>query len=508
MYPFLNDKLFDQTMKLLNTITFLLFASAINAQAHKSLVPSKPSTVPDYFSTWNIQGYVVSYDGPATSRVMTEQSMFGDGPLEGWTSFFPDFRKDLIFLMDDSWDIPINDHRSEIMGEARLNTERFPCCKGNLKKLVRMTKQAGWKGLGGWICAQEASATPDAANPEAYWTARLKENHKAGMAYWKVDYGRQERNQEWREQLTQLGRKYAPGMPIEHAYTYPVIEKSDVFRTYDVEVVTAVPVTLQRVTQLLKYKTQPGNMGLINCEDEPLIAVGLGCVIGVMRHPINQPLPNGLSDHVFPQAGRNLKARLDEVNRALKWHRLAAPFAVNDDAQFSVEQLTDEWRLGERETWVPSHHAGDTLRESAHAVISRCMPLPEVHTEGGLTPYVLASRYPNGAVCVATVERLLLEEHTWATPRADITLKMGDAKGPVGIFGYYRSLNLCYEKPLPECARIWAQDLIGKQPIDITSEVQIMGNTLILPGSLLERIGTQASHSGDESAPGLVLVVE
>ena len=495
-------------MKILTTLTILLFTSAFNAQAHKSLVPNRPSAVPDYFSTWNIQGYVVSYDGPATARVMTEQSMFGQGELEGWTQFFPDFRQDLIFLMDDSWDIPVNDHRTERMGEARLDTERFPSCKGNLKKLVQKTKQAGWKGLGGWICAQEASVAPDAANPEAYWTARLKENHKAGMAYWKVDFGHQERNQKWREQLTQLGRKYAPGMPIEHAFTYPVIEKSDVFRTYDVEVVTAVPVTLQRVSRLLKYKTLPGNLGLINCEDEPLIAVGLGCVIGVMRHPINKPLPNGLSDHVFPRTGRNLKVRLDEVNRALKWHRLATPFAVNDDARFSDQQLTDVWRLGERETWVPNHHAGDTLRESAHAIISRCMPLPEVHTERGLAPYVLASRYPNGAVCVATVERLLLEEHTWSTPRADITLQMGNAKGPVGIFGYYRSLRLCYDMPLPEDAHIWAQDLIGKQPVDITSEVEIIGSTLTFPGSLLERIGTQAKHPGDESAPGLVLVIE
>ena len=494
--------------KILTTFTILLFASVICAQTHKSLVPNKPSTVPDYFSTWNIQGYVVSYDGPATARVMTEQYMFGDGPLEGWTNFFPDFHEDLIFLMDDSWDLPVNEHRSEYMGEARLDTERFPSCKGNLKKLVQMTKRAGWKGLGGWLCAQEASVAPDAANPDSYWTARLKENHKAGMAYWKVDYGRQEKNQEWRERLTQLGRKYAPGMPIEHAYTYPVIEKSDVFRTYDVEVVTAVPVTLQRVTRLLRFKTEPGNLGLINCEDEPLIAVGLGCVIGVMRHPINKPLPNRLSDHVFPEAGRNLKARLDEVNRALKWHRIAAPFAVNDDALFSEQQLTDVWRLGERETWAPNHHAGDTLRESAHAVISRCMPLPKVHTEGGLAPYVLASRYPNGAVCVATVERLLLEEHTWATPRADITLQMGDAKGPVGIFGFYRSLKLCYDKPFPEGTRIWAQDLIGKQPVDITSEVTIKGESLTLPGSLLERIGTQAKHPGDESAPGLVLVIE
>ena len=500
------------SIKMRKTIYLFIVTLALNGcvmtQTHKSLVPSKPSAVPDYFSTWNIQGYVVSYDGPATARVMTEQYMFGDGELEGWTRFFPDFREDLIFLMDDSWDIPVNEHRAEYMGEARLDTERFPSCKGSLKKLVQMTKRSGWKGLGGWLCAQEASAASDASNPEAYWTTRLKENHKAGMAYWKVDYGRQERNQVWREQLTQLGRKYAPGMPIEHAYNYPVIEKSDVFRTYDVEVVTAVPVTLQRVARLLKYKTQPGNQGLINCEDEPLIAVGLGCVIGVMRHPINKPLPNGLSDHVFPKAGRNLKARLDEVNRALKWHRLAAPFAVNDDAQFSEQLLTDEWCLGEQETWVPHHHAGDTLRESAHAVISRCMPLPEVHTEGGLSPFVLASRYPNGAVCVATVERLLLEEHTWTTPRADITLQITDAKGPVGIFGFYRSLKLCYDKPLPPSVRIWAQDLIGKKPVDITSEVEMKGNTLTLPGSLLERIGTQAKHPFDESAPGLILVVE
>ncbi len=485
-----------------------LIAIGMSAQSHKSLVPSKPSAVPDYFSTWNIQGYVVSYDGPATVRVMTEQYMFGDGPLEGWTRFFPDFREDLIFLMDDSWDIPINDHRSEIMGEARLDNERFPSCKGNLKKLVRMTKKAGWKGLGGWLCAQEASAASDAGDPESYWTARLKENYKAGMAYWKVDYGRQEKNQLWRERLTELGRKYAPGMPIEHAFTYPVIEKSDVFRTYDVEVVTSVPVTLQRVIRLLKYKTEPGNLGLINCEDEPLIAVGLGCVIGVMRHPLNKPLPNGLSDHVFPYAGRNLKARLDEVNRALKWHRLAAPFAVNNDALFSEQQLTDVWCLGERETWEPSHHPGDTLRQSAPAVISRCMPLPEVRSEGDDVPYVMASRYPNDAVCVATAERLLLKEHTWETPRVDITLQMGDAKGPIGIFGYYKSLTLCYDEPIAANARIWAQDLMGKQPVDITSAARIAGNTLILPGSLLERIGTQASTSGDESAPGLVVIIE
>lgn len=495
-------------MKLLLAFSLFMASFTLEAKPHKSLVPEKPSNVPDYFSTWNIQGYVVSYDGSATPRVMTEQYMFGNGPLEGWTTFFPEFREDLIFLMDDSWDVPVDNRKNELMGSARMAADRFPGCKGSLKKLVRMTKKAGWKGLGGWICCQEASAASDAKNPEAYWTARLKENHKAGMAYWKVDFGREEHNQPWREKLTQLGRKYAPGMPIEHAFTYQVIEKSDVFRTYDVEVVTSVPVTLQRVAKLLSYKTQPGNMGLINCEDEPLIAVGLGCVIGVMRHPINKPLPNGLSDHVFPYAGRNLKARLDEVNRALKWHRLAAPFAVNDDALFSDLQLTDVWCLRERETWRSDHHVGDTLRESAPAVISRCMPLPEVRTNGGEAPYVLASRYPNGAVCVATAERLFSDEHTWGIPPADVTLQMGDAKGPIGVFGNYQSLQLRYDRTVPAGTRVWAQDLIGKEPVDITSDVKISGNTITIPGSLLEHVGTMASTPGDVSVPGLVLSVE
>ncbi|MBO7069552.1 MAG: hypothetical protein J6W52_12915 [Bacteroidaceae bacterium] len=495
-------------MNCLLTFFLLLASGMVGTVTHKSLVPEKPSEVPDYFSTWNIQGYVVSYDGPATPRVMTEQYMFGNGELEGWTKFFPDFREDLIFLMDDSWDVPIEEHKNELMGSARIDRNRFPNCNGSLKKLVNKTKKAGWKGLGGWICCQEASAASDAKTPDAYWAKRLKENHQAGMAYWKVDFGREERNQHWREKLTLLGRLYAPGMPIEHAYTYPVIEKSDVFRTYDVEVVTSVPVTLQRVSKLLRYKAYPGNMGLINCEDEPLIAVGLGCVIGVMRHPINKPLPNGQPDHVFPYAGRNLKARLDEVNRALKWHRLAAPFAVNEDTRFSVQQLTDVWCLREHETWREDHHAGDTLRESAPAVISRCMPLPEVRTSGEEPPYVLASRYPNGAVCVATVERLMTEEHSWTIPRADVILQMGNTMGPIGVFGNYLSLQLCYDLPIPEGIRIWAQDLIGKEPVEITYGVEISNNTITIPGFLLERIGTMASSPNDVSAPGLVLVIE
>ena len=136
------------------------------------------------------------------------------------------------------------------------------------------------------------------------------------------------------------------------------------------------------------------------------------------------------------------------------------------------------------------------------------MPLPEVRTNGGEAPYVLASRYPNGAVCVATAERLFSDEHTWGIPPADVTLQMGDAKGPIGVFGNYQSLQLRYDRTFPAGTRVWAQDLIGKEPVDITSDVKISGNTITIPGSLLEHVGTMASTPGDVSVPGLVLSVE
>ena len=68
--------------------------------------------------------------------------------------------------------------------------------------------------------------------------------------------------------------------------------------------------------------------GIINCEDEPYIAVGLGCAIGVMRHPFAGTLPDGAQDFVFPPVGRDIKRRLDEVVRGVRWHRIAEPFAV------------------------------------------------------------------------------------------------------------------------------------------------------------------------------------
>lgn len=485
----------------------------LGCQSQRSLVPNKVSNVPDYFSTWNIQGYVVSYEGDPTIQVMDEQHMFGNGELEGWTRFFPEFREDLYFLMDDSWDIPAGTHANgndAHMGEGRLNEERFPGCKGTpterMKTLVRRTKKAGWKGLGCWLIAHEAETAPDKDNPEKYWQIRLQEHQKAGVAYWKVDYGREQDNVEWRRMITNSARQVAPDVMIEHAYTYPAIEHYDVFRTYDVEVVTSVPVTIQRIVKLLGYKHDAESLGLINCEDEPYVAAGLGCVVGVMRHPVNKELPNGLADHVFPSAGRDLKSRMDEVNRLLKWHRIAAPFGVNNDAEIDKKNLTDHWILGERETWVPNHHTGDTLTEQAPARISRNLPLPTVIGRDSEVPYVLSSRYPNGAIAIAAVERVLGRQ--WFTPKATVIQKIPNVEHPIGIFGTFESVVLESQEGIPSKARVWAQDLIAKKATDITDEVVIEGNRMTLSGDLIRRIGTQAATPGDKSAPALVLQVK
>jgi hypothetical protein len=41
--------------------------------AEPSLVPDAPSTAPDYFCTWNVQGFACSYSGPSKRLVVNEQ---------------------------------------------------------------------------------------------------------------------------------------------------------------------------------------------------------------------------------------------------------------------------------------------------------------------------------------------------------------------------------------------------------------------------------------------------
>ena len=478
-----------------------------------NLIPDTPSEAPDYLCTWNLQGYLTSYKGSEKMRkVMTEKSLFGTDPYEGWLKLYPKIQKDLIFVMDDSWDIPADSNQKRnnpYLGLTELDESRFPSFTGTpaerLKALTDTVKALGWKGLGGWICAQKSDLCEE-INEDVYWTERLKAADEAGFAYWKVDWGKNSRNESWRWMLTELGRKYAPSLVIEHAMKLSYIEFSDTYRTYDVENIIAQPVTIQRVCDLLPYRAKGEAKGIINCEDEPYIAAGLGCAIGVMRHPFVGNVPDGDTDHAFPATVRDLKRRINEVERAVRWHRIALPFGVDGEFCADSVRLEDNWEYRKNESWI-HHDIGSLVKADAPARISRRMPLPVVTGVDEDRPYVLASNYPNGAVAVATIGRTLGRQYV--SKEVSVSIEIEDLFAPLGVFGYYKDLTVNFASSGLDMneIKVLAQDLAGEQAVDITKDVTLKPDKLIFPGSILRKIGLMNASPNDLSDPGLVIRV-
>lgn len=499
-----------KTIKI--TCIGLLCLLSATAQNKQSLVPDTPSKAPDYFCTWNIQGYLVSYQGgEATRKAMNEENLFHTGKYQNWVDFFPSIRKDLYFVLDDSWDIPrdANNTPNPYLGLVELNEERFPSFRGTpqerLKQFNDRIKAKGWKGAGGWICAQKADIHRQ-TDEKTYWTERIKAANEAGFDYWKVDWGNNSRNGEWRKMLTEIARQHAPNLWIEHACDNKFIEFSDVFRTYDVENITAQPVTIQRICNLLPLCATGQAKGMINCEDEPYIAAGLGCAIGVMRHPYVGNMPDGKQDITFPPVGRDIKRRLDEIVRGVRWHRLAEPFGVTGkDFEIDPTRLEDYWTLGPDETWDRGRKVGSVVKESAPARVSRGMPLPETSDNTSADrPFILASRYANGATAIASIGRSL--NHDYISKKIGVTIPIEQIEAPIGVFGYFKDLTLV----LPNAStikgyKILAQDLAGDTPLDITQKVKTNGNKVTIPGELLSRIGLMKASANDCSDPGLVI---
>ena len=469
-----------------------------------SLVPAIADTSPDYFCTWNIQGYYASYEkGTQTGSqkdAVQESQMFGKGRYQDWLGQYPKVRQDLYFLMDEGWDLPDED--------IQVLPARFPSYAAgtqpeNFQSLSDAVKKSGWRGLGLWMRADSKT--------DAFWTQRMDWMQAGGVAYWKVDYGNQSRDEAWRRHLTELGRRTAPGLTIETALIPHAITWGDTYRTYDVDTLLSIPQTLSRVVGELNFKAEPPAKGLVNCEDEVYLGAALGCCYGVMRHSFAGNLPNGRQDFVFPPLTRDLKRCTDEVVRAVRWHRIAPAFAVGaNPLATSPEQLTDNWIFQKDESWRIA--AGQQLSVAAPAAVTRGLPLPQVTAvSGSIQPFVVASRYPNGAVAVATLGRTLCPssaDREWITGEvADVTLQVGRYSGPIGIFGRYHSLTLVFDKSMAG-RRLLMQDLAGNVPQNVTRLVHISGEHLTIPGALIDRIGRSAATPGDKSDPGLVLVIQ
>ena len=505
-----------KNLLLASILAIITVCTSGQPETVKSLIPeSNNFTTYDYFNTWNMQAYICSYSSNEDMRkAMNEENIFQDSLYRNWIGFYPEIRKDLIFVLDDSWDIPKDKNESkdnEYMGSLELDEERFPSFTGTvterIKKLVDTVKANGWKGLGLWICAQEAPVYGQ-VDAVTYWIERLKVANDAGVSYWKVDWGKNGRNIAWRKMLTDLGEKYAPKLVIEHAMNEKCIEISDVYRTYDVENVIAQPVTIDRIAKLLHYKPSDGAKGIINCEDEPYIAAALGCAFGIQRHKYTGNLPNGETDVAFPAAGRNIKMRLDEVARGVGWHHIAEPFGVGD-ANYSIDtiKLKDRWIMGVREswcTWCKGRQPGDTLSAKAPARVSRGLPLPEVQNPTPDQPFVLSSLYPDGAIAIATIGRGI--NRTYSIQRKNVTQAIYNLDFPIGIFGDYQSLT--FKLPFSVEGKkylVLGQDLAGDVPVNISKEISFKENEVIIPGDVIRKVGLSAATKGDLSDPGLVL---
>jgi hypothetical protein len=283
-----------------------------------------------------------------------------------------------------------------------------------------------------------------------------------------------------------------------------ILQNTDVYRTYDVTSILSLPTTLDRMAEMLKgAEGHSGIRGLLNVEDEVYVAAAMGCTMGILRHPMHGMRPGPDAD-LFFNGPRQAKKRMDEVVRALRWQRIAPPFSPGiGTVRISEEVLTDSWVFERGQAWQDDI-IDRKVMQGAPAAIARNIGLPQIQSTGE-KPFVIAARFPNGAVAIAAHERTNVG-NGWFMPRCDVTLSVSDAPGPFGVFGYFDSLTLAFDRPLQR-QRVLAQDLAGDQSFDITGAVQMREKNLRISRDVIRRVGLHNARPGDVSAPGLVIAL-
>jgi len=286
------------------------------------------------------------------------------------------------------------------------------------------------------------------------------------------------------------------------------MQHTEVFRTYDAAPLMVTTTSMRRVSDILEQtQGQAKYIAKLNIQDDPQVAAGMGCLIAAKRHPnYMERTLNGKDFHHQITGKRMIQHRMNEIERFGRWSRIAPAFSAGTGSfRRSENDLLDHCKHTKRDTWYVEAY-GKMVYQTAPAIMSRNMPLPTVKPLK-TPPYVMASTYPNGVLAIATEGRVSPED-IWFEPRADITVQVKDASKLIGIFGHYQSLTLTFSGSLDQVKHIWAQDLLADHPTDILSQVSIQGNSLTLPGKLIDTLGTSSGDHGDISVPGMVLLLE
>ena len=311
---------------------------------------------------------------------------------------------------------------------------------------------------------------------------------------------------------------YKNVMPISH-----------VFRLYDVTFELGIPTMVERAAKALAA-FGPGNPArcLLNCESNPYIGAGLGICFEILPLPskdityheqvikggretsenILSMLPN---DWIDTLRGGPLffDMKLLELARALNWHRIAPPFPVGEYiTHLSETILSDSWDLRQQKTWYSNDLSGILVQKAPATVCRNMDPVEVKATDNNNSeinvPYVLACKYLNGAVAIATMGRIS-PETGYINPEADITADIKEMNAPVGLFGIFGSVTLKAAN-IQKGAEVWAQDLAEQTPVNITSKVNIENGILSIPGSVAKEICKPFNES-DISEPGMVVVM-
>lgn len=503
------------------------------------LVPDMPSTAPNYWCTWYWQNYLIRKGEPVTDpdpvkvysniaarEQMNEENIFG---REGMAVvMLPRTRSDYYFLIDHGWadkHLKPNPFFTLVMDTADFPRYAGLAPRDRLLHMNEDIKALGWRGLGLWV-----RGSP----PEPEIRRMVEWSKYAGIEYWKIDGGDTkdflaERIKKeiypslvleyvtgagpltprWEEKgLSRYPSGYDPAQdPQRAARMLEILQHADVFRTYDAAPLLVTATTLQRVHDILSQTAGREEYGAyLNVQDDCNVAAALGLVVAAKRHPMKTPRWYKGKDYHLQIAGdRHVDRRLNEADRFVLWQRIAPPMPAGYGTyEASEKYLTDSIVFTESDTWYRPAY-GKMVHQGAPAVMARNMPLPEVKISG-LAPRVMAAKFPNGAVAVATEGRVTPEE-SWQHPRATVILKSVEEGKPIGIFGHYASLVLVFDRPLPENIRVYGQDLLADRAEEITRQAARDGNRLILPGALIDSLGTLAGDPGDISVPGMVVEV-
>ena len=494
-----------------------------------NLIPSNISLTGNYWCSWRTQSTALANEelrkkGYNLRNRIDEDFLFGEiGTL---SKYFEPIRGDLIVVLDDGWDVPIDPPDRKgigIFGSLEVNTDRFPFTHGEpkerLKQLSDRIKALGYRGLGLWVACQKPydDLSPEDENIESereYWAERAKWCDYADVLYWKVDWGRSCKSAEYREMMTEVVKKHAPRLLIEHAYTQPAYDApyaerladgerstrigktlaiSDFLRAYDVVPEFRYTTMFSRTAEILEnYRSvNDGCLGIINIEDPVQIGAALGCSLGIMRHQIEEQRT----------VKQTLVTPFEDAVRAVMWQRIAPPFGVHE-SDFCVSRnfVTDKWDYPVTKEQQWPYLGGRTIIQNSPASISRGMPLPKVETDG-ILPLVGCSKHPSGALAVGSFPRTLNGKLNTHYP-AHVTVEGANADSPIGVFGFYKSLTVIFDTP-PQ-GRLWAQDLASDIAIDVTDEVKLDGNRLTLKGELITRIGLTAARDPEHEIPGAV----